>query len=219
MTIPDALPEALRLYDQFMAETGADRLQKILARYELFKMILDIPGDIVECGVFKGSGIYAWTKFRQIFMPNNLRQVIGFDFFEAERTKDWQFKADADCVEEHALGWSPREVILKNLAAMGIAGVELIAGDVVKSTASYAKKNLGFRIALLYLDVDNYEGTLACLENLYPLVCRGGIVALDEYALRTYGESDAVDRFFDKRQIKLQTLPWAATPSAYFVKE
>lgn len=217
MTLPTL--EALQLYDRFMAETGPDRLQKILARYELFQMVMDVPGDIVECGVFKGSGIYAWAKFRQLFMPNNLRQIVGFDFFEAERTKDWQFAQDADCVEFHATGWSSRDVILKNLVAMGIEGVELIAGDVSKTTAQYARDNLGFRIALLYVDVDNYEGTLAILQNLYPLVCRGGIIALDEYALRGYGESDAVDKFFAERKVRLQSLPWANTPTAFVVKE
>jgi hypothetical protein len=212
-------PEALQLYDRFMAETGPDRLQKVLARYELFKMVMNVPGDIVECGVFKGSGIYAWAKFRQLFMPNNLRQIVGFDFFEAERTKDWQFALDAECVDFHAQGWSPRDLILKNLGSMGIGGVELIPGDVSKTTAQYARDNLGFRIALLYIDVDNYEGTLATLQNFYPLVCRGGIIALDEYALRGYGESDAVDEFFAERKVRLQSLPWANTPTAFVVKE
>lgn len=211
-------PEALQLYDRFMAETGPDRFQKILARYELFKMIADVPGDIVECGVFKGSGLYAFAKFRQIFMPNNLRQIVGFDFFEGDRTKVWKHKEDAECVEFHA-GSPSRAEIMAHMKNMGCGtGVELIAGDVTKTTAEYVKDNLGLRISLLYLDVDNYEGTLACLENLYPCVCRGGVVAFDEYALRTYGESDAVDDFFAKRDCELRSFNWAATPTAYVVK-
>ena len=42
----------LRLYDKFLGSTGPERLQKIFARYELFKLVQDVPGDIVECGVF-----------------------------------------------------------------------------------------------------------------------------------------------------------------------
>lgn len=215
----ESTPENLQIYDRFMAETGPDRMQKILARYELFNRILNVPGDIVECGVFKGSGIYAWAKFRKLFSPNSPREILGFDFFEAERTKNWQFSLDAECVDFHAQGWSPRETILQNLGKMGIGGVQLIPGDVTQTTEKFARDNLGFRIALLYIDVDNYEGTLACLKNLYPLVCRGGIVALDEYALRGYGESDAVDEFFADKKVKLQSLPWANTPSAFVVKE
>ena len=75
------------------------------------------------------------------------------------------------------------------------------------------------RIALLYLDLDNYEGTLACLRNLYPLVSPGGVVAFDEYALAGYGESDAVDEFFRGQKIRLRSFPWAKTPMAFLVKE
>ena len=44
----------LSVYDEFLRNTDVNRLQKILARYELFRMVMDRPGDIVECGVFKG---------------------------------------------------------------------------------------------------------------------------------------------------------------------
>ena len=63
------------------------------------------------------------------------------------------------------------------------------------------------------------SGALACLENLYPLVSTGGLVVFDEYALRSYGESNAVDEFFKGQKVRLRSLPWANTPSAYVVKE
>jgi Macrocin-O-methyltransferase (TylF) len=140
--------------------------RKIFARYELFKLVQDVPGDIVECGVFRGSGVYTWVKLLCLF----------------ERLK-------------------------------------LIAGDVAATTREYARSQLGARIALLYLDLDNYEGTLACLRNLYPLVSPGGVVAFDEYALAGYGESDAVDEFFRGQKIRLRSFPWARTPMAFLVKE
>jgi hypothetical protein len=212
-------PEALRLYDDFLARTGVDRLQKILARYELFKLVLDVPGDIVECGVFKGSGIYTWAKLQRLFHPHSERRIVGFDFFEAARGVALARRGDREVLAEHATGWTAQDEILGGLAAFGIHNVELVAGDVAETTRAYVKQHLGFRIALLYLDVDNYEGTLASLEHLFPVVTPGGIVAFDEYALRGYGESDAVDAYFRGRSLRLRTLPWANTPTAYVVKE
>ena len=29
---------------------------------KIFKNIMDVPGDICEFGVFKGSGIFTWVK-------------------------------------------------------------------------------------------------------------------------------------------------------------
>lgn len=209
----------LGLYDRFLARTYIDRLQKILARYELFKMAIDVSGDIVECGVFKGSGIYTWAKLLRLFKPNNEQKIIGFDFFEANRETDFVNREDREVLDEHAKNWATREEILQNLAATGIDNVELIAGDVRQTTKEYAKQHLGFRISLLYLDVDNYEGTLASLENLFPLVTPGGVVAFDEYGRRRYGESDAVDEYFRDAQLKLNSFPWANTPTAYLIKK
>lgn len=209
----------LDIYDEFLAKTSTDRLQKILARYELLKMISGIPGDIVECGVFKGSGIYTLAKLNNLLMPHSGRKIVGFDFFESKRNKKPKKRQDAEVLEWHGEKWERRETILKNLSALGIHNVELVAGNVIKTTADYPKKNLGFRIAMLYLDVDNYEGTLAILKNLFPLVTPGGIVVFDEYAIRGHGESDAINKYFKGRSPKLRSLPWANTPTAYLIKE
>ncbi|MCF3609397.1 TylF/MycF family methyltransferase [Planktothrix agardhii 1033] len=210
---------SLNIYDEFLSSTSIDRLQKILARYELFKMAMNVPGDIVECGVFKGSGIYTLAKLHRLFKPNNEIKIVGFDYFEETRNIEFERSEDKSVFDEHALNWSSREEILQNLATIGIHNVELVAGNVVETTKAYAQNNLGFRIALLYLDVDNYEGTSAILENFFPLVSVGGIIAFDEYAYRGYGESDAVDEYFRDHQIQLKSFPWANTPTAYLIKE
>ncbi len=209
----------LNLYDDFLAHTGVDRLQKIISRYELLKLIKKIPGDIVECGVYKGSGIYTLAKLSKLVIPNSGRKIVGFDFFGSSRDITFSKKEDQKVLDMHDETLSDKEIILKNLAELGIDNVELVEGDVVRTTKTYAEQNLGFRIAMLYLDVDNYEGTLAILRNFYPLVTPGGIVVFDEYGLRGHGESDAVSEFFKDQNPKLKSVPGANTPTAYIVKE
>jgi Macrocin-O-methyltransferase (TylF) len=209
----------LQLYDAFLGSTGPDRLQRILARYELFKLVQNVPGDIVECGVFRGSGVYTWVKLLCLFKPNSEQRLVAFDFFEKSRDVEFRYAIDKECLEAHAEGWTSREVLVANCKAWGFERLKLIAGDVAATTREYARSHLGARIALLYLDLDNYEGTLACLKNLYSLVSPGGVVAFDEYGLAGYGESDAVDEFFRYQRIRLRSFPWARTPTAYFVKE
>ncbi len=218
---PENLPTeaSLSVYDTFLATASIDRLQKILARYELFRTIMDVPGDLVECGVYKGSGIYTLAKLQRLFRPNNTYQrIIGFDFFEATGEMSFAHTEDKQCLEQHGEHWSPREAILRNLAQQQITNVELVAGNVVDTTRAYVRDHLGFRIALLYLDVDNYEGTLACLRNLYPVISVGGVIAFDEYACRTFGESDAVDEYFKGQDVQIKSFPWANTPTAYIRK-
>ena len=210
---------SLLSYDEFLANSSYDRVQKILSKYELFKIVQNIPGDIVECGVHKGSGIYLYSKLLKLFKPHSVSRVVGFDFFgETQKVKN-KYKLDYICNKDHRGIGSKKTTILNNLKKFEISNTKLISGDVCLTTKKYVKENIGFRISMLILDVDNYEGTLACLKNLYPNVTKGGMVVFDEYALETYGESDAVDEFIKDKKLKLKSIPWCSTPTAYAIKE
>ncbi len=211
--------EAHDLYNSFVQNVSVDRLQKILTRYEQMKMIENVPGDIVECGVFKGTGFYTFAKLCRIMMPNSGRKLIGFDLFGTKIATKLTRADDKKFVDWHVDKTVKKEEIVKNLAAHDIHNVELIAGDVTRTTKEYAAKNPGFRIALLYLDVDNYDGTMAILKHFFPLVVPGGLVVFDDYGQRGHGESDAVHEFFKGTNYKLHMPQMAPTTSAYIVKE
>ena len=194
-----------KIYDQFLKNTNIDRLQKVLARYELFKKIVDVPGDICECGVFKGTGIFTWIKLSKLFKPHNSFKIIGFDFFENKSKPKFKYKSDQKVLNLHNKGGITQKELFKKCKEWNFDNLKLYAGDVKKTSKKYAKESLGSRIALLYLDVDNYEGTLEILKNLYNKMSKGGIVAFDEYALQGHGESDAVDKFLSNKKIKLKS--------------
>ena len=50
-----------------------------------FGKIIEVPGDICECGVFKGSGIFTWVKLMKLFKPNNNFKVVGLIFGEKKK--------------------------------------------------------------------------------------------------------------------------------------
>ena len=206
-----------QIYDQFLKDTDVDRLQKILSRYELFKKIINVPGDICECGVFKGAGIFTWVKLLKLFKPNNDFKVIGFDFFENKNRPRLKYKLDKKVLAFHNAGAISQKDLFKKCEEWNFKNLKLYAGDVKKTTKKYARDSFGSRIALLYLDVDNYEGTLEILKNLYNKMAKGGIIAFDEYALQGHGESDAVDEFLSNKKIKLKSFSWAKSPTAYII--
>ena len=119
----------------------------------------------------------------------------------------------------HVPGTIKESEILKQCNKWGFKNIKLYPGDVKITTKKYVKEDFGSRISLLYLDVDNYDGTLAILNNLYDKVAKGGLIAFDEYGLKGHGESDAVDKFFKKKKIKLKSLNWANSPTSYIIKE
>jgi hypothetical protein len=205
-----------------------DRFTKLLARYELFKLVLDLPGDIVEGGVLKGTGLLYWARLLKIYSPLSKRKIVGFDTFEG-------YPADTATYEhDQATGRAFKEIqvtdaedvsmrqIMEAAEDLGLAGiVELVKGDATVTIEQYVKDNPGFRVALLDLDFVLYDPTMAALEHLYPLVVPGGVIIFDEYAGRGWGESDAVDQFFRAKgeSLQLQTFPWAMSPTAYMIKK
>jgi hypothetical protein len=53
-----------------------------LARYEIVKQTIQIPGHIVEFGSFNGTNLVYMTKILQLLSPHNLKKVFGFDSFK-----------------------------------------------------------------------------------------------------------------------------------------
>ena len=51
-------------------------LTNFIAKYEIFKKILDVPGDIIECGVFYGGGLMTSAHLSSIFEPINFERKI-----------------------------------------------------------------------------------------------------------------------------------------------
>lgn len=210
-------------YHRILMGPDLERMRKLLVRYDFFRMVLDRPGDIVECGVFKGAGLLTWLKFLQIHAPGSARRVVGFDTFDAFAAP--QSRQDADAVaafvgETGHAGTAPT-ALRHAIAAAGIAAdrCELVAGDIGATAPAYVRTNPGFRIALLHMDLDLGEPTFAALQALWPRVIPGGVVVFDEYAAPRWSESDGVDRFFAGTGVRLRALPHARTPTAYAIKE
>jgi hypothetical protein len=212
------------IYNQFSLWGDLDRYTKMLARYELFKLIADKPGDIVEGGVLKGSGLLYWAKLIEIFNPQSRRKVIGFDTFEGypedtNKSHDQKTAKDFKKIQIQDGSQVAIETILEIAKQQGLEHrIELVKGKAQDTMPEYVKKYPGFRIALLNLDFVLYEPTTAALSHLYPVVISGGIVALDEYGVAKAGESEAVDQFLSGKRIDMKAFPWAKSPTAWFTK-
>jgi len=191
-------------------------------RYNLFNQTLEIPGDIIECGVFKGTGLFQWLKFLTIFDPDSKKRVVGFDLFDhfKEGFQEWEKKEAEKFVQEADFKGTDMNELLNIAQKMGQKHrLELIKGNACETIPSYVEKNRGMRISLLHLDFDPYEPTLVALKQFWPLVARGGIVIFDEYATRGWGESEAVDEFFSDKKVEIKTIPFSTTPTAHIVKK
>ena len=77
---------SLELYDSFnnfIFSSDIKLIGKLLHRFKFFELTKHLAGDIVELGVFKGSGVATFIKFLEIFCTHSNKKVIGFDIFDA----------------------------------------------------------------------------------------------------------------------------------------
>tara|TARA_X000000368_G_C22783688_1_gene602688 strand:+ start:81 stop:731 length:651 start_codon:yes stop_codon:yes gene_type:complete len=212
-----------KAYNDLIESNNLDRLQKIFTRYDFFKKTINVPGDIVECGVFKGTGQIYWLKLLRIYDEYSMKKVVGFDTFQSfpKSILKYEKKQAKKFLKESSYKGVSLKDINNKIKKIGLEKrSELVKGDIIKTSSNYVKKNKGFRISLLNLDLDTYEGTKAALENFYPLVSKNGIIIFDEYGKRGWGETDAVDEFFrNKKNIKIQSIKFSNQPSAFVVKK
>jgi hypothetical protein len=212
-------------FNQFIFSNNTNLLAKLLFRAEIFKKTIGIPGDILECGIFKGSGISSWSKIRKIFAPNSFKRVIGFDFFDNKKLLESLEGKDKESMAELFSGrkfdFLPdyTDILTQTLINAGInkESFELIQGDVSETSLKYIKDRPGSKISILYLDMDLATPTYNALTNFWPRVSKGGYVVFDEYAYSVWSETQGVDRFLEENDLTIKTFDCNA-PTAYIIK-
>jgi hypothetical protein len=199
---------------------------RFLAHYELFKKIIDVPGSIVELGIYKGASFFTWTKLLESFCPGDRhRFVYGFDHFKGLVSYS---KEDHQHPQENPI-YSYNENSIRELVEFhnedmmipGVVRCKVIGGDILESIPRFVSENPGLRISLLHFDADLYEPTKCALEHLYPLVAKGGVVCLDVYCLESWpGESRAAEEYFGKESQwgGFKKFSFSTCPGGYFVK-
>ena len=85
LEIVDTSQSLYDFFNGFILSSDTKVFGKLLARTLLVDQVKDLPGDIVECGVFKGTEMLTFLKIKRFLCPNSGKKVIGFDFFNSEK--------------------------------------------------------------------------------------------------------------------------------------
>ena len=213
-------------FNQFIFSNDIRILGKLLHRHDFLKRTFDLPGDIVEVGVFKGSGISTWCKLLDIFCHHTNKKVIGFDLFQSQETDSTLSEyVNGSLMNTVYKRSTPSELSLDSVhRRLSTAGIQqnkyiLVQGDCSKTTRTFVNENPGFRISILYIDLDLNEPTYYTLVNLWDRIVPGGVVVFDEYEFHKFDESNGADRFFKERNItyEIKTTHFYG-PTAFIVK-
>jgi hypothetical protein len=216
------------IYDAFNAFIfSEDRniFNKLWARNNFYNMTKDLSGDIVECGVFKGSGLAVWLKLLDMYEPNSIKKVLGFDYFDPNFVEKLDNDIDKTTMSQVFKRCEATHVELSTVsvrdrlinAGFRSDKFDLIQGNISSTSKSFLEDKPGLRISILYLDLDLEEPTYDTLCNMWDRIVDGGVVVFDEYAYHNWSESNGVDRFIKEHNLKLYPTR-IKTPTAYLIK-
>ena len=196
------------------------RMGRAIAHYELYKKVIDVPGDIVECGIFKGVSFMRFMMFMHLFETQSARKIIGFDVFDL--FPDTNYEEDKSelklFVEETGGGKSiTKEDLEKYIDGKGHKNYELVKGDILATVPKYVQDHPELKISLLNIDTDIYEPAKTIVEHLAPRVVQGGIIIFDDYGVFP-GETKIADDYCKKTGSRMRKFPFSKVPSYLIVE-
>ncbi len=220
--------ENYKSFNDFIFSNDTKILGKLLHRFDFFLKVKDLPGDIVELGVFKGSGIATFSKFVDIYCPNSNKKIIGFDIFSVDESDiilNKDSKLDKDKMLDVYSRINTNELTLENVTKrldnMNInKKYFLIKGDIEETLPKFIDENPGMRASLIYFDLDLERPTYCGLKYLWDRLLPGGIIVFDEYEYHKFSESNGVDKFLKEKNLlyEIKSTNWIA-PTAFLIKK
>ena len=182
----------------------------MLSRIRLFELIREIPGAVIECGVFRGNSLMLLQQLSLVLEPYAInRTFYGFDTFEGFRSIDAN-KDPADTNYEVLQAASQLHDIVRPVNK--IPKMQLVKGDIAETVPQFVKENPGLLISLLILDTDLYDSTKVALQNFLPHMHKGAIVLLDEVCYAKFiGETIALKEVCDLKNVRLRKFPFDST--------
>lgn len=168
-----------------------------------------VPGDIVECGVWKGGSMMAVALTLKAL--GEKRRLHLFDTFEGMSEPspvDQTFRGEAagqllaNAPKETSAIWAYGGLaeVRQNLLGTGYDPelVTFVQGKVEDTLPQNAPQ----QIALLRLDTDWYESTRHELIHLYPRLSVGGVLIIDDYG-HWQGARKAVDEYIREKSLRV----------------
>jgi O-methyltransferase len=171
-----------------------------------------IPGDIVECGVWRGGSMMAIAK-TLIEAGDTDRHLHLYDTFEgmSEPTEHDKRHDGRDAAE--MLTAASRSSGIWAYASLEDVQDSMRATEYPADRIHYYKgkvedtipENIPDRISILRLDTDWYESTKHELEHLWPRLVPGGVLLIDDYGWWD-GARRAVDEWLAETKLPLLLL-------------
>ena len=185
--IPSYIDDATRQILQKSQPRTLTGLTKLMPLVDSVRYMAEhqIPGAMVECGVWRGGSMQAvaWTLLDAGVSDRDLHLYDTFEGMSQPTEEDVQTRTRASAADLLSMGKAMCQAGLDDVRA-GMAEtrypmdrIYFHPGKVEDTIPEGAPE----QIALLRLDTDWYESTKHELEHLYPRLSPGGVLIIDDF--------------------------------------
>ena len=119
------------------------RLEKFITQLELFKKSIEVKGDIIEFGVYKGNSLIRLISFNKIFNKRK-KKIYGFDVFNkfpfGSNKKDEKHRINF--VKDAGENSINKNKLIKILKKKKFTNFKLIKGNVLKTIPIFFEKKI-----------------------------------------------------------------------------
>ena len=202
----DLSPERRALFARVAPYTQTS-LERVATLADAVEYVIGagVPGDLVECGVWRGGSSMA-VALTLLRLGAGERPLWLYDTF-GRMPKPGRHDRD----------YAGRPVSGHEESMLGETGLSLSDVQAAMRSTGYREERIVYvpgrieetvpatapeEIALLRLDTDWYESTRHELEHLYPRLVSGGVLIIDDYG-HYAGARQAVDEYFAGRPVLL----------------
>jgi O-methyltransferase len=179
--------------------------ERVFALIQAVRYIIhnNIPGDIVECGVWKGGSMMA-AAMTLLQLNSAERCLYLFDTFEGMTPpgeKDVNYQGiPASEIFAQVQCYAPQDEVEIAVRRVGYdtSKIRFVKGRVEDTIPDQAPAV----ISLLRLDTDWYESTRHELIHLFPRLSKGGVLIIDDYG-HWQGARHATDEYLSHANASL----------------
>jgi O-methyltransferase len=169
--------------------TGVDKLHALISATRYVAQH-NIPGDVVECGVWRGGSMQAVAR-ALIEAGDATRNLYLFDTFDELPASSSPGTAQVTgTVDDVRAGFASVPYPAEQL--------HFIKGKVADTVPAQVPE----QIAILRLDADGYEATAHELTHMWDRLSSGGVLLIDDYG-QSKGSRQATDEFLERTGARL----------------
>lgn len=174
--------------------------ESLLKYYELYKTVKNLNGSIIKCGINSNESFGYFSFFKKSNHYNSKQPLIAFEKSISIFEKAVNASEEVISVKSTVQINETRNILKQKSIDEKI---EYLPGTLSKEIPKYLMDNPELKIALLVIDLDDYDQTLTTLQYFYPRLVSNGVLIISNY-YKKGEENRAVKEYFVNQSVILR---------------